>query len=123
MENKIFTLFKKNIGYVVAVLFFMLFIESSVSNCQDKKFQKQLIENETKRAILERDAYWQIQLAEKDRKLSEIHENNANRQREIIDSITKSIQVKHKWKNYSLDETQNFFDTITRKSTLKPVEW
>jgi hypothetical protein len=123
--DKLFTLIKKNIGYIIAAIFLLLFIQSSVSSCQDKKIQEQLIENERRRAVLKNNIDWILKMAKKDRELSEAHEKLANREKEIIDSVINSIQIyiKYKRQNYTIDESQYFFDTITKKSTLKPVEW
>lgn len=117
--------FIKKYGYIFAIIFLFLLIENLVDSYQKEKLQKQLIESEVKRAVIQRDIFYQLELARKDSILSAERLKRADNEKKIIDSISKSIEtrIRYKYRDYLPDEAQKFFDTITRKSTLKMIEW
>lgn len=124
--NQITIFFKKHIGYLLAVLFLFLFIESSVSSCQDKKLQKQLIENEKKRAILERDNYWQLLLAKQDSINAKKHFDNANKftkSKDCLIYIINNRKTPVRLPEQPKHVQEAIWDSLYRNNYLKPVQW
>lgn len=112
--------FLKKYGYVFAVIFFILFISTSIARCSDSiEYEKQL-KREVERIELEKKKQIEIELAEHDKIMSEKHKKEAEKYKSIIDSISK-IKPIHKWKKYTRSEIQIFFDTTT--NLIKPIQW